>query len=77
VLNARHQPENCREIDCNRRLRLAQPIKHSTPKFEKAQIYARNEHVASEDLSDRFWRASDHRRDAGGRRLKLDLLGDI
>jgi hypothetical protein len=27
--------------------------------------------------NDRFWRVSDHRRDAGGRRLKLDLLGYI
>ena len=24
-----------------------------------------------------FWRVNDHRRDAGGRRLKLDLLGNI
>lgn len=26
-------PANCREIDCNRRLRLGQSIKHSTPKI--------------------------------------------
>jgi hypothetical protein len=25
----------------------------------------------------RYWRLSDHRHDAGGRRLELDLLGDI
>jgi hypothetical protein len=25
----------------------------------------------------RLWRVRDHRRDAGGRRLELDLLGDI